>query len=379
MSIKALHLINHLSRGGIETWLMEMMRNCSRSVIQFDVCQIAPDLKVGVYEEEFKELGGHIYRCPLRNNLFSFNRDLQQILREGNYNILHSHHYFASGYFLKIASSIPNLKLIAHMHPTVDYQTGQRKAFPRPLYRWLMKKWIYKYSDAILGASEATLDLTWGVRWRENPKIHFQPNGIDLSLFDVKVDTIQVRKELGLPDNSRIVLTVGRHVPHKKHEIIPEIAKVICEKYNNVFFVINGEGPLKNQLQEKIHEIGLTNRFRLVSGFSSLVPLWKSSDAFLFPSTQEGFGIVVIEAAAAGLPVVARRIPGVTEAATVCKNAFLLEPDSSVLEWIQGVQKALDIGRVDVQNYSEFAEEFKFTTQRSLKVLKEIYEKLFLL
>ena len=353
---------------------MEMVRKIDRRKVAIDVC-VTMQTK-GAYEKDFEQLGGRIHRCPLRKNLFAFARDLRQILQEGQYDILHSHHYFASGYFLRIASKIPGLRLISHIHPTADVASGEWKAFPRPLYRWLMKRWIDCYADAILGASNATLEMIWGPQWHQNPRIHFQPNGIDISEFDINIDPQDIRQKLSLPPESKIVLTVGRHVPHKKHIIIPEIAKEICKQRDDVYFVINGKGPLKDELENKIKQMGLEKRFRLISGLHSLVPLWKSSDVFLFPSSQEGFGIVVIEAAAAGLPVIARDIPGVGEAITACNNYILLEKQASIKEWIQAVSSMLDIGRINIENYDELEKSFKFTTKKSVEKLLSVYEEI---
>jgi glycosyltransferase involved in cell wall biosynthesis len=239
-----------------------------------------------------------------------------------------------------------------------------------------MKRWIYRYADAILGASEATLELIWGPNWRQDSRFVFQPNGIDISEFEQPVDPVEIRRELGIPSDSRIVLTVGRYVPHKKHILIPEIAKRLCKNHPNLYFVIAGSGPLYGQVEERIRQLGLEERFRLLRGLPSLIGLWKSSDAFLFPSTQEGFGIVVIEAAAGGLPIVARRIPGVTEAASACKNAILLEDKATVEQWADAVTKALAIGRTQINDYKGFAKDFKFTSQKSFDVLSGVYERI---
>lgn len=373
--LRVLHLLSYLTHGGIEAWLMEMARKSDRSRIQFDVCQTNPSVeKTGDYEEEFRQLGGRVYRCPLRKNLLAFNRDFLKILSDGRYDILHSHHYLASGYFLRVASELPQLQLIAHLHPSVDVFAGQHLAFSRSLYRWLMKRWIYKYADAVLGASLTSLNLTWGPNWRNDKRFYFQPNGIDLTDFEQKVDPEDIRRELGLPRDSRIVVTVGRHVPHKNHRIIPDIAAQICPEHPDVYFVINGAGPLFEEVENRVKELGLEDRVRLVKGFPSIIPLWKSSDLFLFPSLQEGFGIVVIEAAAAGLPVVACRVPGVTESAATCHNATLMEPGATIQQWSEAVKKGLASGRMDIKDYHEFEKEFKFTTKKSLEILLGIYE-----
>jgi glycosyltransferase involved in cell wall biosynthesis len=239
-----------------------------------------------------------------------------------------------------------------------------------------MKKWIDRYADAIFGASHATLESIWGPQWRQNSRIHFQPNGIDISKYKESVDPKEVRKNLQLPEDCRIVLTVGRHVPHKKHIIIPKIASLICQEYSDVYFVIVGSGPLQSQVEKRVEQKGLQSRFRFLSKVPSLISLWKSSDVFLFPSTQEGFGIVVVEAAAAGLPVVARRIPGVTEAITACHEAILMDLDASVESWAQGVETALRKGKLEIKDYDEFEKKFPFTIRESVDALLKAYRRI---
>ena len=365
-----MHLLGALVHGGLETWLMEMVRKIDRRKVAIDVCVTMQ--KKGAYEEEFQRLGCRIHRCPLRKNLSAFAKNLRQILRQGEYDILESHHYLATGYFLRVASKIPHLKLVAHMHPTADMSAG-RMVFPRSLYRRLMKHEINRYAEAILGASVATLDAFWGPNWRDDPRLHYLPNGIDLSLFEEKIDRSKVRTELNLPKNSRIILTVASYAPHKNQIIIPEIATKICQELPDVYFVLNGVGPLRNKVENKVKRMGIEERFRFIGGLPSLIPLWKASDVFLFPSLLEGFGIVVIEAAAAGLPVVAHRIPGVIEAASACHDVTLLSTSSSNNQWCEAIEKALKRGRLTGEEYQRFKKDFKFTSQKSLEELLKVY------
>jgi len=372
--IRVLHLLSYLGHGGIETWLMEMLRKANREEIEIDVC-LTSDI-VGLYDEEFRRLGGRIHRCCLRKNLFAFAKDLKKILESEKYDIFHSHHFLASGYFLKVASSISGLKLIAHVHPTSDAPSGERKAFPRPLYRWLMKKWIDKYADAVLCPSKGSLEAFWGPDWHNNPRLKLQPNGIDLVPFEREINPAEIRKEFGLPENCRISLTIGRYVPYKNHKIIPDIAASVCSEYQDVYFILNGAGPLEGNIKNKVKELGLEERFRFTSGLPDLMPLWKASDVFLFPSLLEGFGVVVIEAAAAGLPVVATNIPGVIEAATACHSATLMSRDATPQEWSDALKNALKTGKLTGEKLRQFKENFPFTTQKSLEILRQTYKQL---
>lgn len=367
---RVLHVLGSLAYGGIETWIMDMKRRLDPKEYQLDVCLLGD--KSGEYEDEFRRLGGEIHRCPLGKNLLSFSKALQRILREGRYDIFHSHCYYASGFFLRLARKVRGVKTVAHLHPTADIQPA-RVSFARPVYRALMRWWIKRYADAILGCTTATLESVWGPRWQEDVRMHVLPNGIDLSVFDCDVNPAQVRAELNLPENARIVLTVGRFVSHKNHIIIPEIAQHICSSFPDVYFVLPGDGPKRKLTEEIVRSRGLMDRFRFPGIVPNLVSLWKSSDVFLFPSQMEGFGIVVIEAAAAGLPVVACRIPGVTEAAKACHNVSLLRKDETSEAFAEAVVNALQSDRLSGKDYERFKAKFSFTTDNSLHILQKVY------
>jgi len=369
--LRILHVFSSLSRGGVETWLMEIMRLVDRSELEMDAFLVSE--KVGPYEQEFLQLGGRVYHCLLRRNLFAFIRDFRRILREGKYDVLQAHAYYASGFFLRIASNIDGLRLIAHLYPTADIAKDRRIKVGRPLYRWLMKRWINRYADTILGCSQATLDNFWGPTWRESSRIRVLPIGVNIASFEEHVDRSEVLAKLGLPTNARIVLTVGRYAPHKNQIIIPEIAAQLCQEDPDVYFVLIGAGPMREAVEKSVTGKGLQKRFRFISGAPSLIPFWKSADVFLFPSLMEGFGIVITEAAAAGIPIAAYRIQGVEEAASASHNAILLPVGMSTEKWVEAVKQALRVGRLTADALDKLRRNFRFTIQNSLSLLRDVY------
>ena len=307
--------------GGIETWLMHVLRKLDRDRIAIDIVTTKPEL--GEYAPEAEKLGCKVMPCPVRPQVWTYGRRLGRIVREGAYDVVHSHVYFFSGYILRIAARAGVPVRIAHVHPTVDVkpQTLLRKS-----YRSLMTDWINRYGNCFIAASRATLDSFWGEARSNGMARHVLYCGIDLKPFTREGSQEQFRRELDLPLGRPVVVNVGRFVPHKNQVALVEIAEGVLRQFPDALFVLAGDGPLLPEVRRAVSEKGLDNSFRFMQGVPDLTPLWKAADVFVFPTLMEGFGIVVVEAAACSLPVVASDIPGVREAALACSAVTLVRP-----------------------------------------------------
>jgi glycosyltransferase involved in cell wall biosynthesis len=319
--LRVVHLLGSLSYGGIETWLMHVLRQLDRQQVAIDV--VTTEAELGDYAHEAESLGCRVRACPLRPRLWSYGHRLKALLRQGQYDIVHSHHYLFSGYHLKVAAEAGVPLRIAHIHPTRDWQ---ERTLRRRVYTRLMTRWINRYGNCFIGASRATAESFWGPRWEDDPRRHFLYCGIDLRPFAVPDEPGRFRQELGLPLGCPVVLTVARFAPHKNHRGLVEIAERVLRHVPDTLFILAGDGPTLPEIRSLVSQMGLDRSFIFLQRRSNLVPLWKTADAFVFPSLEEGLGMVVLEAAAAGLPVVASDIPGVREAALSCSEVTLVRP-----------------------------------------------------
>jgi len=153
-------------------------------------------------------------------------------------------------------------------------------------------------------------------------QIKYIPNGIDFErIFNYEVNE-NVRRIHNIPENAKIILTVGRNHPKKGHEMIPGILANILKKNSSVYWILIGGGcssisglniPGKNRKKlitiEEI-PVDLANN-ETPSG--SLIDYYKQADVFAMTSRLETFGVVLIEAMAAGLPVVYFDAPGIKD------------------------------------------------------------------
>jgi len=367
-ALRALHVYATLNRGGAETWLMDVVRRSDRRELAIDVCVVGD--RVGAYEEEFASLGGVIHRCPLRRNPWGFHRALSRLLREHAYHVVHSHLYLFSGIVLRAAARAGVDQRVAHLHPVEDVKSGR---LLRAVYAGWMRSWIIRYGTHFASPSREGSLRFWGPDWDRDHNKRVIYNGLDVRRFEKPAEPSAVRRELGMPESARLVLNVARFAPHKRQSFLVDVAERLVARDPTTYFLFIGAGDLREQVMARASAAGLDANVRSVAGAADIDRYWLAADAFAFPSTNEGFGIVVAEAAAAGLPVVAQDIPGVREAAESCHDVTLLSRNTEPEAWSRTLEKAVRRGRLDDEQRREHLETFPFTIERSIDALRGLY------
>lgn len=153
------------------------------------------------------------------------------------------------------------------------------------------------------------------------------PNGFRSDLFYPR-DSLECRKALNLPQDKKIILTVGNLEPVKGQRYLVEAVQRIIRERKNILCVIVGAGKVRTALERQIRSLGLEDYILLAGGKPhDEIPLWMNAcDLFVLPSLRESFGVVQIEAMACGKPVVATRNGGSEEVVISDKYGLLVEP-----------------------------------------------------
>lgn len=253
------------------------------------------------------------------------------------------------------------LKLITRK-PTVANIHGRDIAYKLKLYQ-IIVPWSLRRLDKIICVSHELRNecIKRGV---PDKILHVIPNGVDIDDFDTNKNSFD-KKKLGEMigasiEDRKILLTVGRLVPKKGVDnFIANIFPKIIEKDPKVIYLIAGDGPLNNKIRSIINEKGLQNNVFLLGKISmnsgQLASIYGLSDIFVMPNVpvsgdMEGFGIVALEAGAAGLPVVASKVDGITDAIKDGRNGFLINHDDhdryakKIIDLIQNKDHRKDFG-----------------------------------
>jgi glycosyltransferase involved in cell wall biosynthesis len=165
---------------------------------------------------------------------------------------------------------------------------------------WKYTLWYYDQLDVIYAPSKSTRDelVTKGIR---SEKIKVYPRGIDTQRFHPSKGNGILKKWFDI-DGGTVVTYVGRVSKEKNLDLLVDAFKQLCDKTNNIHMVIVGEGPYLSEMEEITR--GLPCHFTGYLTGERLPEVYASSDMFVFPSTTDTFGNVVLEAQASGLPVI---------------------------------------------------------------------------
>lgn len=191
-------------------------------------------------------------------------------------------------------------------------------------YEWFDRLFLRLANHVVaVSAGQQKKILACGVSQEKVTVIH---NAINLAEFPEAVGHF-LRRELGLPDDAIIVASAGRLSPEKNYATMIEASHHLIKNNPKIYFVIFGEGVLRQKLEAQIAATGLTGRFLLPGFRTDLQRVMHDIDIFMLPSFTEGLPNVVLEAFAARKPVVATRVGGTPEVVQDGISGFLTRPD----------------------------------------------------
>lgn len=365
--IKILHCLGTLNPGGVETWLLNLLTHIDTEQFQFDFCIFGDE--PGLYAREVQCFGSQVHLCP-RFPPSTLPGRFQQILRQGQYDVVHSHVHFFSGALLRWASMRGVPIRIAHSHTSRD---GKSSSLTRGAYRKLMRHWIRKYATHGLASSvESALDLFTG-NWKQDRRVAIHHMGIDLQRFRVDVDHKLWRERMKLSEDAPVIGHVGNFVAAKNHRLFLEIAGRIVKLRPEVHFLMVGDGPLRQQIEIQAQTIGLRENMHFL-GTRTDVPLLLLSctDLLLFPSLWEGLPVAVIEAQAAGLRcVISNEIS--EEVVALPEQVTRLPLSIGPEEWARKIIEVMDHGKLDAKMCTQALAKTEFCIEQNLSQLTDLY------
>jgi glycosyltransferase involved in cell wall biosynthesis len=319
LSMKVLHLINTLSTGGAEMHLLTLCRYLKRQNVEIVVACLREYVKESrSLRVDFEKEGIKIITLNADSRYdYHFFGKIARVLTEECPDVLHTHLPRAdlAGAFAGFLN--PSVAWVSSVHAIYSEDWSGRWTLP------LIKR-LWRRADAILCISHAVKDwLTQqGMPSEKARVIHY---GIETEPFSQP--SSRFREEFNLNGHT-VIGSIGRLEPRKNHECLITAMPQVCKSVPNALLLIAGHDPwgYGETLRRLIDQLGLEANVRLV-GFQHDVPSFLAAiDVFAFATKSEGFGQVLVEAMAAGKPVVASRISPLTEIVVDGETGLLVEP-----------------------------------------------------
>ena len=319
--MKILHLITTLAGGGAEFHLLTLCRYQKKHGMEVVVACLSEFGKDGrSLRRDFENEGIRVIRlCDgHRFELRSFSRIVRLVETEQP-NIFHTHLPRAdlTGALARFLN--PSVAWVCSLHAIYSDDWSGRWSLP-------LLRFLWNRADAIICISHAVSDwLIEGGMPADRAKVIYY--GIEPDKFSQP--RVDLRKEWAL-NGSAIIGSIGRLEPRKGHDCLIEAMAILVKRLPNVLLLIAGHDSWGYgvNLGRRIDELGLKDRVRLIGFQDDVVSFLNTLDVFALATNSEGFGQVVIEAMAAGKPVVTSKIAPLTEIVADGETGLLVESRS---------------------------------------------------
>lgn len=199
------------------------------------------------------------------------------------------------------------------------------------------------------------------------------PNGYRKDIF-YPMDSKECRSTLGLPQDKKIIVTVGKLFPIKGHKYLIEAIGELVKDRKDILCVIVGDGELQERLKKQVKDAGLESYIVLAGGRPhSEIPLWiNACDLFVLPSLNEGNPTVMFECLGCGKPFVGTRVGGIPEIITSTDIGYVV-PTADVKELAEKISIALGTNW-DRERIYRYASDF--TWEKIVNEILNVYNKL---
>lgn len=295
----------------------------------FDFGSITSQERVDEFKQELIDSGITVHNIQIPRKIFDIKgivdsyKKVKQLSETENYSMVHCHSpiggVVARLAFRKARNNGTKVMYTAH---------GFHFFKGAPLLNWLIYfplEWLCSFFTDILITINRE-DFDFAKKYMKSGKIKYTHGiGVDISSFGGnKCDKNAKRKEIGLPENATMLLSVGELSKRKNQEVIIRALQTINNK--NIHYVLVGFGKKEEYLKRLTNEFDLNDSIHFLGYRSDIPELCNISDIFCFPSFQEGLPVALMEAMATGLPVVCSKIRGNIDLIQEGQGGFLCEP-----------------------------------------------------
>lgn len=318
--IRVLHVAE--AAGGVERYLQTLFKYSDKEQVEnILVCSQNYDYK------KMKSLADRVIVLKMAHQInpssdIKVEKALRRIIKQLKPDIVYAHSSKA-GALARIADLGLKNKVIYNPHGWAFNM--QQSAKKKEMYKWVEKISAH-FCDKIVCISDAEKESALRGKICKPSKLQVIYNGVDLE--EIKNTVPKTRKELHIPEDAFVVGMVGRLSKQKAPDVFVKAAKLIKQKIPNAYFLMVGDGELRDQIEAMIHKFDLDSSFLITGWVDNPTAYMKVMDVGCLLSRWEGFGLVLPEYMACRVPIVATNVDAIPNIIINDQNGLLIDKDS---------------------------------------------------
>ncbi|MHA1629820.1 MAG: glycosyltransferase family 4 protein [Candidatus Heimdallarchaeota archaeon] len=369
--INILFVMMYVQMGGIERLVYNLSRNLDTTIFNPSIAWFVGDEVC----KEFVDLNIPLFYVPKEKRVdFSTMRQLENIIKENNIHIVNAHGFLNMVYSFYGCKIKNQRKLVYTVHSGWEIQQTS--------WKWrIVGRFLVKFIDSLICVNHSflkSLEKTFKVNPSKNIAI---PNGVVLSNLYNKETCQFLKTKLNILPNDIVIGNIANLKKVKNHIMLLKGFNNIVKNHNHVKLLVIGQGfendseNTEKEIVNFIKENGLQNNVLLLGYRSDISELLNIMDIFCLTSVKEGLPLSLIEAMAAGLPLVGTNVEGIRDVIIHNENGFLID-----LNDIKGLEKAIHVLLTDETLRRKFGYESKKNAKNkySLSHCIDSYQNLFL-
>ncbi len=377
--IRVVHILE-ATIGGTRKHLRDLVTRIDRNRFDVDViCSPLRDPHFAVDVETMRADGAQVHLVDMARGISPLRdwpayKHVRELLREGNYDIAHAHSAKAGilGRYAARAAGVPHIVYTPHVFP-FSMRVGGLK---RNLYRALERR-AASFTDRIIAVSEGDREAALDAELCDADRIALIENGLDLSRFDAALARPVSRDSLGLGDSDVVIGFFGRLSEQKQPALLVPALPRIRDEIPTAKVLYIGDGELRDETESLAERLGVRDGVVFAGHREDAPALYPAIDVLALPSLWEAAPYVLLEAMAAGKPIVASNIPGCRNIVRDGETGRLFPPGdlTALVEMVCDVLTLPDRGRAMGDAGRALVEEH-FTLQQCVERTQDLYTEL---
>jgi glycosyltransferase involved in cell wall biosynthesis len=378
--MRILYIDESAAIGGAEEYLKILLKGFSQT---FEITLVRPNTQ---HHEEFYR-GLDIAQVSLEPvvylNAHKLWSSYSGLFKTGRYDLLHVNlpapNYCRAAIIAGSVCGVPRIVTTSHLPNLTFPRSALGMLAGRSVWDWLLWRTVFRCIDVSIVVSESSADSLLTNYPASPNRVRCIHNGVNVSRYavDAKAAAKKTRELFGLSAQDLVVTSVGRLHPQKGFPFLLEAMHQVRKDVPNFKLVVVGDGPLRADLLKLVAELDLDGRVVLAGKRDDVPQILQASDIYVNSSLFEGLPFSILEAMAAGLPVVATAVDGNKEIVKDQENGMLVPAEDA-----GGLAKALTTLAIDderrrflgMQGKDTISK--KFSMDRMLQKTEQLYREL---